>query len=244
MRRPLVILIALLATTGLAAGTVTLASAGGDHSSRARDGATRSHERAPGHRRGDRRDGGLHRMVVLMVTKSLAGRLGVEPAALRKAAREIGREQWAARLEAAGLSESEIAVLKACHRRGHGRDGRHRRATKSRRAARTARRGAPCDRDAARAAMKKLSAAPEPDLAALKTELAAALAAKLSLTPEKVLEATRAELVQRLDQAVALNFVTAKGRELAVACFDAPASCDLKALEREVRFHARRHHRG
>jgi hypothetical protein len=88
----------------------------------------------------------------------------------------------------------------------------------------------------------------EPDLAALKTELAASLATKLGTTPKEILTAVRAELDARLTQAVAAGWVTQKGHDLALACFDAPATCDLKALRAEVRFfghkqqHGHRHH--
>jgi hypothetical protein len=80
-------------------------------------------------------------------------------------------------------------------------------------------------------------ARPTPEqLAALKTELATSLATKLDKTPDEVLTAVRAELDARLTQAVAAHWLTQKGHDLALACFDAPASCDLKALRAEVRF--------
>jgi hypothetical protein len=83
-----------------------------------------------------------------------------------------------------------------------------------------------------------------PDLVALKTELATSLATKLNKTPDEVLTAVRAELDARLTQAVTAGWVTQKGHDLALACFDDPASCDLKALKAEVRIfghHKKRH---
>jgi hypothetical protein len=82
------------------------------------------------------------------------------------------------------------------------------------------------------------------ELATLKTELATALATKLSKTPDEILTAVRAELDTRLTQAVTAGWLTQKGHDLALACFDDPATCDLKALRAEVRFfgHHRKHH--
>jgi len=234
MRRTTLLLIAVLLGAGLTAGTVTLASSGEESSGTTERSTQRTADRGH-HRAGHGR--GLHRTFKRMVLKSLAGRLGVEPRALRVAVREVAREQWAARLAQAGLSKDEIAALKACHRRGHRGHARARA-----RAARDARRGA-CDRAAARAAREKLRSAPDPDLAALKGEVAAALATKLSVAEEKLLEAVRAELVQRLDQGVAIGLLTPQLRDQALGCFDTPATCDLRALHRGARPHGGRHHR-
>jgi hypothetical protein len=165
---------------------------------------------------------------------SLARRLDVAPADLRAAIKAVAAEQWQKKLTAAGLTPDEIAALKAC--REHG--------VKKRDAARVRRTGAEgCDSAAVRSAVAKLKAAPKPDLAALKTELATSLASKIGKTPEQVIAAVRAELDARLTQAVSAGWLTQKGHDLALACFDTPASCDLKALRAEVRFfgHKRRH---
>ncbi|WCB93782.1 hypothetical protein DSM104299_02498 [Baekduia alba] len=77
----------------------------------------------------------------------------------------------------------------------------------------------------------------KPDLTALKADLATSLAAKLGKTPDEVLAAVRAELDARLTQAVQAGWLTQKGHDLALACFDVPASCDVKALKGEVRVH-------
>jgi hypothetical protein len=81
------------------------------------------------------------------------------------------------------------------------------------------------------------------DLTALKAELAASLATKLSTTPDAVLAAVRAELDARLTQAVSAGWLTQKGHDLALACFDTPASCDLEALRGEVRLFGHHHQR-
>ncbi|MBI5104346.1 MAG: hypothetical protein HZB46_05055 [Solirubrobacterales bacterium] len=91
----------------------------------------------------------------------------------------------------------------------------------------------------AREQWARRKAGSKPDLAALKQELAASLGDKLGLPADKVLEAVRAELEQRLGQAAAFGMVSEKGRALALACFDAPAACDLRALRREVRLPSR-----
>jgi hypothetical protein len=77
---------------------------------------------------------------------------------------------------------------------------------------------------------------PKPDLATLKAELATSLASKIGKTPDEVLTAVRAELDARLTQAVQAGWLTQKGHDLALACFDTPATCDMKALKGEVRF--------
>jgi hypothetical protein len=77
---------------------------------------------------------------------------------------------------------------------------------------------------------------PQSEWAALKLKLAEDLGAELDRSPDAVLAAVRAELSAKLDLAVTFGAVTARGRELALACFDDPASCDVAALRGEVRF--------
>jgi len=81
----------------------------------------------------------------------------------------------------------------------------------------------------------------KPDLAALKTELATSLATKLGKTPDEVLTAVRAELDARLTQAVQAGWLTQKGHDLALACFDDPNACDMKALKGEVCLFGHKH---
>ncbi|HWI72205.1 MAG TPA: hypothetical protein VNT55_09630 [Baekduia sp.] len=170
---------------------------------------------------------------------SLAQRLSVDPAALRTAVRAVAQEQFDKKLAAAGLTPEEIAAVKAC--RTHG--------VKKRDPARVRTTAATsCDTAALKSASTKLKAYrkahPTPDLAALKTELATSLASKIGKTPDDVLTAVRAELDARLRQAVAAGWLTQKGHDLALACFDDPASCDLKALRAEVTlFGHKKHHK-
>lgn len=53
----------------------------------------------------------------------------------------------------------------------------------------------------------------------------------------------RAELSAALGRAVAVGYVTPRGRALALACFDTPADCPLRALRWELGFGAIRHTR-
>lgn len=200
----------------LATGTVAAIASGDDGSRSAGDDRRAEHRAHHGR--------GFHRALHRAVIRSLSDRLGVERKPLRTSVRAVVREQRRAHLAAAGVTDAELAALKAC-RRGH-----HRMRRKARRAR--------CDRAAARSARTKLRAH-EPDLAAIKQSASASLAAKLGVSQDDLLTGIRAELAARLDQAVMIGFVTERGRELALACFDAPAGCDRAELRREIR-HRRR----
>ena len=231
MRR--LLLASVLAVLLIAVGTGVAVSSDDDRRS------TRVQSTAPADGVGDRGHGqrrhgghgslrrGLIRAVKRQVLASTAGRLGVTVPELREALRtthERAHERYAT---AAGLTAEERDALEACHR-GHRGRGRH--------GGPHHQRGAGCDGSAARSAVDKLRAsARSADFAAEKQRVAADLGEALGVAPEKVLEAVRAELVARLGQAVGLGLVTAKGQELALACFDAPAGCDLQALRAEVR---------
>jgi hypothetical protein len=217
-RRVLAVLTACC-VVALSATAVALAHGGGTGS----DGRAKKHEQAPAKHRV--LGGG---MLGIALT-SLAQRLDVAPADLRAAVKAVVQEQMAKRLAAAGLTPEETAALKSC------RAAAARHGIKPRAAA--------CDTAAARSAAAKLKAARQakPDLVALKTELATSLATKLDKTPDEVLTAVRAELDARLTQAVAAGWLTQKGHDLALACFDTPATCDLKALRAEVRFFGLHH---
>lgn len=231
MSRRLTMLLVTSIVAALTVGTIAIASGGETtkrSSSRAAAGWTtyapiaakqkqKQKQRGAAKRHGMQAHGTMFRGLHRMILKSFATRLGVGPAPLMQAGREIAEAQKAKYFADAGLSADEIANLKACHR--------------ARRSS-----SATCDRTAAKATLAKLKAAPKPDLAKLKTDLTAALASKLSLDPAKVTEAARAELAQRLDQAVKIGFLSAKGKDMALACFDTPAGCDLKALKAEVKF--------
>jgi hypothetical protein len=221
MRRRLTLLLSVLCLAALGVTAVALAS-GGDKKETKRT--------AKVHRTGGAAHGGPFGGMVGVVLDSLATRLDVPPADLRKAIGEVVAEQRQKHLQAAGLTQPEIDALKAC--RGDRAQLRHRNGIKKRARVRSARRGsAACGTDAARSARQKLKAAKaKPDLVALKAELAQSLATKLGKTPEAVLTAVRAELDQRLTQAVGIGLVTQQAHDLALACFDDPASCDLAAV--------------
>ncbi|UTI65142.1 hypothetical protein NBH00_02765 [Paraconexibacter antarcticus] len=163
-----------------------------------------------------------------LVLKSAADRLGVTPAKLKAAAKTVAEAQFAKKAAEAKLTPEETAALKACRRAFRG--VRHAGAAGPGAAGAGA-----CDRTTAKAAIAKLKALPKPDLAALKTELSDALGAELGVPGAKVVEAARAELSDRLDQGVKLGIVTADGKAKALACFDAPNACDMKALHRALR---------
>jgi hypothetical protein len=223
MRRSLLIatLVALLA--GLSVTAVTLAggrdsdradradrstgsAAGSSASDRATRRAARRERRGHGRRHG-------HAMLHAQLLGGLATRLEVTPAQLRAALEGVKRRSLDRAVQRGTITADQRAALETCmdDRRG-------------------------CDRAAARPAFRALRRDARPArLAARKQELAEDLAAELGKTPEQVLTAVRAELVAKLDLAVTFGAVTAKGRDLALACFDEPASCDRRALRREVR---------
>jgi hypothetical protein len=80
-------------------------------------------------------------------------------------------------------------------------------------------------------------------LAALKGELAAELGAELGKPPDEILTAVRAELSEKLDKAVAIGMLSERARDMALACFDRPAECDLRALRWEAGLGKFRHGR-
>ncbi|WP_354699113.1 hypothetical protein DSM112329_04820 [Paraconexibacter sp. AEG42_29] len=235
MSRRLIASLSLVVCALLAATTIAIASSGGSSSSSSTAAAA-----APGPAaapvtsfagkgkgahggRGFGHGGAMFGMFRGMLLKSGAERLGVTPDKLKAAVTAVAEAQFAKKTAEAKLTAAELAALKSCHR-GF-----------------AARRGAPgkqgkatCDRAAVKSAFDKLKALPKPDLAALKTELSDALGKELGITGAKVLEAARAELSARLDQGVKMGFVTAGGKAKALACFDGPATCDVKALKREV----------
>lgn len=217
MRRLLIALLSLLLLTG---GVAALAS-GSDPQTEPREERRADKPRAGHHR------GGMHHAVKRMVLRSLADRLDVAPRELRVGLRSVIREQKRAYFSAAGLTAKDRRALRSCHR-SHRSHRRHRAVQARRR----------CDRPAVKAALEKLRAH-EPDLAAIKETASTDLATRLGLDRAKLLEAFRAEAALRLDQAVKLGFVSDEGRNLALACFDTPADCDLAALRGEFRHRGR-----
>ena len=82
------------------------------------------------------------------------------------------------------------------------------------------------------------------DAAGLKSQFIDDLAAELNKQPADIESAARAEIKDLLDMAVTAGFVTEKGRELALGCFDQPNQCDRAALRAEVKKRFRGHHGG
>jgi hypothetical protein len=92
-----------------------------------------------------------------------------------------------------------------------------------------------CDRPAARAAARRLRDDLTPEtLATRKADLVEDLAGSLGRPVDDVTGALRVELDVKLDAAEGLGLITPHGRELAMACFDRPAACDLGAVRREL----------
>jgi hypothetical protein len=242
MSRRLIAALSAVCLAALSLTAVALASSGGGSSSKDKrssstadkqHGKRTAHARNGGIVRGGHAPGGFFGGPLIGASlDSLAKRLGVSSADLQTAVKAVMQEQADKRLTAAGLTAEEIAAVKACRdtARKHGfkkRDG-------------AAVPPAACATDALKSAQTKLQAArktaAKPDLTALKAELAASLATKLAKTPDEVLAAVRAELDARLTQAVTAGWLTQKGHDLALACFDTPATCDTKALRAEVKF--------
>jgi hypothetical protein len=159
---------------------------------------------------------------------SLAQRLSVDPADLRTAIRQTLAAERARQLTSAGLTPQETAALKACR-------GAARSSERTARGGKKGRRAAACDTAVLKSARAKLKAAPKPDYNAIKNDLAAGLAQKLGKTPDDVIAAVRAEIDARLTQAVTAGWLTQRGHDLALACFDDPNSCDVRALKGELR---------
>src|SRR3954469_6278794 len=198
MSRRLIVVLSGLLACALAVTAVAFAHGGsGDQGQRVKQRGTHHAKRLPRERGMER---ALGQGIVGMVFDSLAGRLSVKPADLRRAVVAVAMEQKQAFLQSAGVTQAEQDNLKACVR-GHRWDRGNGKGKAS---------GAPCDPAAAKATIQKLRTF-KPDLAKLKTDLAASLATKLGKTPDQILTAVRAELAQRLDQAVGIGFVTAKG---------------------------------
>lgn len=225
MRRSLLLASLLAVLAGLTVTAVTLAGdrSGPDRSSRAertdRSAPTgpSAFERASGRfgrREGvHRRDRSGHGMLHARLLGELADRLEVSDRDLRRALRGVKRRTLERAVARGTITDAQRDAVLAC------------------RADRVT-----CDRTTVRAARRALARDARPGaLAARKQELAEDLGAELGREPASVLTAIRAELVEKLDLAVTLGAVTARGRDLALACFDAPGGCDVEALKAEVR---------
>lgn len=65
------------------------------------------------------------------------------------------------------------------------------------------------------------------------------LARELGRPVDEVATATRNELEAKLGLGVTFGIITARGRELALRCFDRPRQCDVEALKRETTIRGR-----
>jgi len=229
MRRSLLLVTLLALLAGLTVTAVTAAGGRDDRSDRApradradrAAGSSSAFARASarfGRREGRARrghGGGHHRALRAMVLGDLAERLQVTPAQLREALRGVKRRSLDRAVQRGTITAAQRDAVAAC----------------------LARPRTSCDRAAARPALRALRRdARRGDLAARKQELAEDLGTELGQPPEAALTAVRAELSAKLDLAVTFGAAGARGRELALACFDDPATCDVAALRREVRF--------
>ena len=215
MRRSL--LLATLAALLVGLGVTTVSLAGGRDADRSSSSATSS-ERAA--KRTAVRSGhrGLHERLLA----DLAARLQVTPVQLKAALKGVKRRSLERAVQRGTITAAQRDTLAAC--------------LADRRS---------CERSAVRPIFRRLKADAQPaDFVARKRELAEDLAAELGKEPAEVLVAVRAELEAKLALAVTFGAVTAKGRDLALACFDDPASCDVQALRAEVRFRHGHHGRG
>ena len=219
MRRSLVLALLAALVAVLTASAVTLAGdrSGSDEPRRtaAADRSERGHHGRLrlGHGRG-------HAALRAMLLGDLAKRLEITPAELRDALKGVKDRSLARAVERGTISAAQRDALVAC--------------LANRRT---------CNRRAARPGLRALRRDARPAAwADRKSELFADLAAELGRPADEVAAAVRAELVAKLDLAVTFGAVSARGRDLALSCFDAPQSCDVAALRREVRLgHGRRH---
>lgn len=242
MRRSTLIAVLIGALTGLAvAAGISVAGSGDSSSSKgggtsagtASGGANVAHKRGGrrGHRgRGHRghRGHGLRFGPMALAFDDFAERLGKSPRELHAAIRGVKKRALDRAVSDGTITQAERDALAKC--------------LKTR-----ARRGG-CDRRAARAGHRKLHRAlkqrARSDAAGLKAQFIDDLAAELGKQPAEVESAARAELEDLLDMAVTAGFVTERGRELALGCFDRPNECDRAALRAEVKKRFRGLHGG
>ena len=230
MRRSTLIAVLAGALFGLAAAAgISLAGSGSSSSSNERRtaGPAQGSAQASGHavhaKRGNRRRGGRHgghRLFgpAAIAFNGFADRLNVSRDELHDALRGVKDRALDRAVDENVITSAERDALKSCMK---------------------SRRRDNCNRSQARAAHRKLHRAlrqrVKSDAAAVKAQFIDDLADELDKQPAEVDAAARAELVELLDTAVTLGFVTEKGRELALGCWDNPNECDRAALRAEVK---------
>ena len=170
--------------------------------------------------------GGAMRFGALaMAFDGLAKRLDVTPQKLHDAMRGVKKRALDRAVADGTITADERAALDAC--------------MKSRQGKRNRRGNGNCDRAKVRAAHQKLhkamKARAKSDAAGLKAQFIDDLAAELGKQPADVDAAARASLESLLDKGVTMGFITERGRELALGCWDKPNECDRAALRAEVK---------
>src|SRR5918992_5101344 len=222
MRRSLALVTSLaLIVVAAAAVALAFASTGSSEPSRERASGTEAvHAGERAHRFGRHGFGPLRALL-----DGLAERLDVTPERLREAIHGVKRRGLDRAVAEGVITSAERDALLACM--SHDRGG--------------------CDRAAARGAARKLHQAHRRrgarGLIRLKALVLGGLAAELGKPVGEVRAAARAELAEALDRAVAMGILSGRGRGLALACFDRPRACDLRALRAEA-FRGFRRRRG
>jgi len=231
MRRSILIAVLVGALVGVATvAGISLASSGSDAKQKAPNGASPqgsfqsqyAAKRNRGHRRGHGH--GMRFGPMAMAFNGLADRLNVSKDDLIEAFHGVKDKALDRAVSQGTITQKQRAALEQCMKARHGGGGT-------------------CNRRVARRAHRKLHRSLRQrlknDRSGLKAQLIGDLAAELNKQPAEVEDAIRAELVELLEMGVKLGFVTDRGRDLALGCFDRPDQCDLKALRREVRKHHR-----
>jgi hypothetical protein len=236
MRRSILAAILVGALLGIAAvAGISLASSGSDSEKKSQSSppqqsfqsqyaAKKNGSRRGG--RGGRHHHGMRFGPMAMAFKGLADRLNVSRDDLIDAFHGVKDRALDRAVSDGTITQKQRDALEGCMKARHGQGGT-------------------CKRRVARRAHRKLHRELRQrlrnDRSGLKAQLIGDLAAELNKQPGEVEGALRAELVDLLETGVKLGFVTDRGRDLALGCFDRPDQCDLKALRREVRKHHRRH---
>lgn len=180
-----------------------------------------------GGRRGHGRGHGMHFGALMLAFNGLADKLDVTPEKLRAALKGVKNRALDRAVKDGTITQAERDALAACMK---------------------SRRGSGCDRKQARSAHRKLhralKARAKSDAAGLKAQLIDDLAAELGKGPDEVGTAARAQLSSALDTAVTLGFLSERGRELALGCWDKPDECDRAALRAEIKKRFRGRHGG
>lgn len=243
MRRSILVAVVLGALAGLAtiAGISVAGSGGGSSPKTAAPGAShgsfkgtyaaKRHRGRRGHRHGHGH--GMRFGPMALAFSGVADRLNVSKDELIDAVKGA-KDRALDRAVAEGvISQAERDALQQCMT-AHHRGGK----CSNRRAARRAH----------RKLHRELHRRIRGDAAAMKSQLIGDLAAELGKDSDVVERALRAELSELLNMGVSLGFVTDRGRDLALGCWDRPNECDHRALRAEVRKrfggHRHGHHRG